>query len=233
LRYWNKLVGLGQQGCSLLCGVFIANVAAGVDCCRTNTWAAQLHAALRFVCPDTDWKDHMLRFQRIDAAPVVAAAQRAFCSLLGDSYTGTPDADDCTSRHSCKYATHMCKGSAAVEFDELPLPAYVSAVAPLAHKRALARLRLSSAPIQTNTLHAVPYSQRLCTRGCEAAVDSEYHLLFECGATAAARDLYLEALGLADADLAGLMTKVYEIDSVGAVMDFVHYATALVSRPTA
>ena len=54
LRYWNKLVGLGQQGCSLLCGVFIANVAAGVDyCCRTNT---QLHAALRFVCPGTDWR---------------------------------------------------------------------------------------------------------------------------------------------------------------------------------
>jgi hypothetical protein len=125
----------------------------------------------------------MLRFQRIDAAPVVAAAQRAFCGLLGDSYTGTPDADDFTSRHSCKYATHMCKGGAAAEFEELPLPAYVSAVAPLAHKRALARLRLSSAPIQTNTLHGVPYSQRLCTRGCEAAVDSEYHLLFECGAT--------------------------------------------------
>ena len=63
---------------------------------------------------------------------------------------------------------------------------------------ALAQLRLNAAPIQTNTVHGVPYSQRLCTRGCVEAVDSESHLLFECGATAAAREFYWDALELAD-----------------------------------
>jgi hypothetical protein len=232
LRYWNKLVGLGQPGSSLLSGVFIANVAAGVGCNRAGTWAAQLCSALHFVCPGDDWKEHMLRFQLIDQTRVVAAAQQAFCSLLGN-YTGQPAADDCGHRHFCKYATHMVQGGSGAAHDQLPLPAYVHAMAPLAHKRALAQLRLNAAPIQTNTVHGVPYSQRLCTRGCVEAVDSESHLLFECGATAAAREFYWDALELADTDLTRLMGRVYEGDYAESIMDFVHYAITLVSRPTA
>jgi hypothetical protein len=62
----------------------------------------------------------------------------------------------------------------------VPTPVNVAALAPLAKKRALAQMRLSGAPIQTNLQHgagAVPYSQRLCPRGCPGAVDSEQHLL--------------------------------------------------------
>jgi hypothetical protein len=61
LRYWNKLAGLNQQGPSLLATTFVANVAASLNCDCTNTWAAELRAALQFVCPDTDWKEHMLK----------------------------------------------------------------------------------------------------------------------------------------------------------------------------
>ncbi len=84
----------------------------------------------------------------------------------------------------------MVQGGNSAEHDELPTPAYVAALAPLAKKRALAQMRLSGAPIQTNLQRgagAVPYSQRLCPRGCAATVDTEQHALFECQATAAAR----------------------------------------------
>jgi hypothetical protein len=58
----------------------------------------------------------------------------------------------------------------------------VAALAPLAKKRALAQIRLSDVPILTNPQRgagAAPYSQRLCPRGCAAAVDTEQHVLFE------------------------------------------------------
>ncbi len=35
---------------SLLGGTFVANVAAGLGCGRFNVWAAELCAALQFVC---------------------------------------------------------------------------------------------------------------------------------------------------------------------------------------
>ena len=52
---------------------------------------------------------------------------------------------------------------------------------PLKQKRALARLRLGAAPIRTNQTHAVPFSQRRCTR-CSRGVDTEHHLMFDCRA---------------------------------------------------
>jgi hypothetical protein len=80
------------------------------------------------------------------------------------------------------------------------MPAYVSVLAPLPKKRALAQMRLSGAPIQTNLgrgASAGPYSQRLCPGGCPAAVDSEQHVLFdECPATEAARARHWEDLDL-------------------------------------
>jgi hypothetical protein len=45
----------------------------------------------------------------------------------------------------------MVQGGSSAEHDQLPTPAYVAALAPLAKKRALAWMRLmSGAPIQTN-----------------------------------------------------------------------------------
>ncbi len=177
LRYRNKLAGLSPR--SLLGGTFVANVAAGLGCGRTNMWAAELRAALQFVCPDPGWTAPMLHGKPIDVAPVIAAAQ-AFCSELRAD-TGAPGDDGCDKQNFCKYATHMVRGGSGAEHDELPIPAYVSALAPLAKKRALAPMRLSGAPIQTNLQRgagAVPYSQRLCPRGCAAAGDTEQHVLF-------------------------------------------------------
>ncbi len=77
----------------------------------------------------------------------------------------------------------MVQGGIIPERDKLPTPAYVAALAPLAKNRALAQMRLSGAPIQTNLQRgagAVPYSHRLCPRGCAAAVDTEQRVLFEC-----------------------------------------------------
>ena len=62
----------------------------------------------------------MLQGKPIEVAPVVAAAQQAFCALL-HAYTGTPNAGDCDQRHFCKYATHMVRGGRSAEHDELPV----------------------------------------------------------------------------------------------------------------
>ena len=233
LRYWNKLAGLSTR--SLLGGTFVANVAAGLGCGRTNTWAAELRAALQFVCPDPGWTAHMLQGLPIDVAPVVAAAQQAFCTQL-HAYSGTPEADNCAKRHFCKYATHMVLGGTIAEHDQLPVPAYLAAFAPLARKRALAQLRLNSTPIQTNLLRStdgVQYSQRLCPRGCATAVDTEQHMLFECLATEEARALFWDELDLASTDMRGLMDRVYQQDKACLVMDFIYYATNSISGQTA
>ncbi len=107
----------------------------------------------------------------------------------------------------------------------------MAALAPLAKKRALAQMRLSGAPIQTNLQRgagAVPYSQRLCPRGCAAAVDTEQHVLFECQATEAAQARYWDALGLGACDMRCLMDQVYQQKDVGLVMDFVYEASNLI-----
>jgi hypothetical protein len=91
----------------------------------------------------------MMQGKPIDVAPVVAAARQAFCAVLR-TYTGAPGDDGCANRNFCKYATHMVQGGTSAEHDELPIPAYVAALAPLAKKRALARMRLSGAPIQSD-----------------------------------------------------------------------------------
>jgi hypothetical protein len=134
LRYWNKLVDLVQQGPSLVGSTFLANVASGLACGKANTWAAELRAALQFVCPDQVWTPHMLQGQPIQVKPVVEAAQRAFRNLL-HAHTGSPDADDCPERHSCKYNAHMFLGGGEGGHDTLPIPAYVPALAQLSRKR--------------------------------------------------------------------------------------------------
>jgi hypothetical protein len=58
-------------------------------------WAAELRAALQFAWPDPGWTAHMLQGKLIDVAPVVAAAQQAFCAELHayTGYTGAPGDD--------------------------------------------------------------------------------------------------------------------------------------------
>ena len=162
----------------------------------------------------------------------VAAAQQAFCTIM-HAYSGTPDADACVHRHSCKYATHMVLGGPEAEHTQLPIPAYVYAFAPLARKRALARLRLSSAPIQTNTQLGVPCTQRWCTRGCTEVVASEHHLLFDCPAVAAARSGFSDVLYLGEPDLGKLMDGVYQEELTERIMDFTYRITKALTGPTA
>jgi hypothetical protein len=92
----------------------MANVAASLGCSRTNMWAAELRAALQFVCPagqpaDSGWTAHRAQGKLIDVAPVVAAAQQAFCAELR-AYSGAPGDDGCDSLNFCKYATHTGAG---------------------------------------------------------------------------------------------------------------------------
>jgi hypothetical protein len=75
-------------------------------------------------------------------------------------------------------------------------------------------LRLSKAPIQTNLQLGASYTQRLCTRGCLSAIDSEHHLLFECRTTEGARAAFTDVLPLADADPGSLMDMVYQQDDI-------------------
>jgi hypothetical protein len=136
---------------------FLANVASGLACGKANTWTAELRAALQFVSLDQVWTPHMLQGQPIQVKPVVGAAQRAFLNLL-QAHTGLPDADDCPERHSCKYNAHMLLDGGEGGHDTLPIHAYLPALAQLSRKRAMARLRLSKAPIQTNLQLGVSYT---------------------------------------------------------------------------
>jgi hypothetical protein len=116
---------------------------------------------------------------------------------------------------------------------QLPVPAYVPGIASLARKRALARLRLSSAPIQTNTQLGVSYTQRQCTRGCTGPNDSEHHLLFECPAFEDVRTEFSSALNLTNCDLSGLMDGVYCPELFGYIMDFTYRITNASLGPSA
>ncbi len=203
-----------------------------------RAWAAAApdRAALQFVCPDPGWTAHMLQGKPIDVALVVAAAQQAFCAEL-HAYTGDLAMTVAPTATSASMPLTWCREAIVLSMMSCPpLLNYVAALAPLAKKRALAQMRLSGASIQTNLQRgagAVPYSQRLCPRGCAAAVDTEQHVLFECQATEAARARYRDALGLDECDMRCLMDKVYQQKDVGLVMDFVYEASNLIPGPTA
>ncbi len=105
--YWNKLAGLSPR--SLLGGTFVANVAAGLGCGRTNVWA----------CRPASVGAHKLQGKPIDVALV--GAQQTFCTELR-AYTGAPGADSCANRNFCKYATHMVQVEVAQTEDDLAPP---------------------------------------------------------------------------------------------------------------
>jgi hypothetical protein len=110
----------------------------------------------------------------------------------------------------------------------------VHAFATLAHKRALARLRLSKAAIQTDMQLDVAYTRRWCTRGCDEATFTEHHLLFECPALADVRVAFPDLeLHLADGNLGRLMDEVYHLETVEAILDFTYRITKAISRPSA
>ena len=122
--------------------------------------------------------------------------------------------------------THADRRGGA-DHDCLARPAYLRTAAPLKQKRALARLRLSAAPIDTNQTHAVPFSQRRCTR-CNRGVDTEHHLLFDCRALARAE--YRGDLPLSGRSMQTLMSGVYDDDRV---LSFVSQMIEAIPGPSA
>ncbi len=94
----------------------------------------------------------------------------------------------------------------------LVAPAYISADMPLAQKKAIAAVRLAAAPIECNTMHGVPYTQRTCKR-CGSGIDNEHHMLLECSHSALAV-IRSEHRALFDgiSDVRTLMTAAYKPD---------------------
>ena len=160
-----------------------------------------------------------------------SAAQQAFSQQL-QAFTDPPYGATCARRQSCKYAAFMVPEGLGVDQDGLPRPAYLSTIAPTKQKRALARLRLSAAPIQTNQTHAVPFLQRRCTR-CNRGVDTEHHLLFDCPALASTRAEFQSSLPLASRSMRALMSGVYDGDRVSRILAFVSRMIEAIPGPTA
>jgi hypothetical protein len=97
----------------------------------------------------------------------------------------------------------------------LPVPAYVHALAPLAHELDLARLRLSKAPIQTNMQLGVASGTRgrRCRWGCDEITDT----------LSAQRWLTCGLPSLTDADLGRLMDEVITLsETVDAIHSRFH-----------
>ena len=230
VRYWNKLTRLGQ-GSSLLAKVFKANVEYSLGHGRANCWAAELRAGLQFVWPNPGWTAHMLQARSIDDRMVRGAAQQAFSQQL-QVFTDPPYGDSCAHRQSCKYAAYMLIGGVGADHDCLPRPAYLRTAAPLKQKRALARLRLGAAPIRTNQTHAVPFSQRRCTR-CSRGVDTEHHLMFDCRALATTRAEHRGDLPLSGRSMQALMSGVYDDDRVRSILSFVYNMIEAIPGPSA
>jgi hypothetical protein len=185
-------------------------------------WAKELCDGLKFVQPDLDWEGHMRQLLPIDHRQAARDAKSAFCQSI-QQFASDPTADDCPDgRRRCTYAQSMLLGGIAHTHAELPVPAFLTADAPLIKKRALARLRLGAAPISANQEHSKDsrYSERICKRCSAQQVDNEQHLLFECSVFSHIRHKFAAVLE-GHHDLAGLMKGVYDTSTVDGVMDYV------------
>ena len=247
VRYWNKRVAevaweaqkhrndgddaeqqvRPDQTGSLLTQAFCANVHYGLDQNR-NCWSKELCAGLQFVMPEVDWRSHMLDLRPIDPRQIVKHAKHAFCKTI-QQFTADPTADGTKERQRCKYASWMLLGGVVAPHTELPVPAYLSADAPLIKKRALASIRLSNAPIRTAQLHEPAYNLRHCNRCRTAQADSEQHWLYDCAALAGVRQKHA-AVVARYTSVRDLMTAVYDSSSVDEVLDFVMDATKVANK---
>jgi hypothetical protein len=247
VNYWNKRVAqvtleeqrLAQsasssaqqnnpnQAGSLLTQVFCANVYHGLvknmDC-----WSKELCTGLQFVMPSVDWRSQMQGLLPIDVRQVMQHAKQAFCTTI-QQFQAAPTLDSTKERQRCKYAQWMLLGGITAPHTELPVPAYLIADTPLIKKRALARARLSCAPIRTNQVHAPSYSLRHCERCRCGMADTEAHWLFQCARLENVRQKHATLLDKFET-LPALMAAVYDSRYVGEVMDYVLEATEVADR---
>ena len=177
VNYWNKLVA-DQANSPLLVGCLRAQVHHGLQHEHT-CWASELHAGLRFICPERDWRTHLLELQPItEPKGLTDLAKTKFVSSI-DEFEGDPTDPECPHRQRCKFRSWMLTEPENNQL--LQPPAYVGHNMPLNRKHKLAQFRMSGANIRCNTEHGISFSQRICQR-CHSGVDDEHHLLFVCTA---------------------------------------------------
>jgi hypothetical protein len=174
LRYWNKLVA-NKANSELLDFVLAAEVHQGLFMDR-ECWAKELLDGLMFVDPSTDWQTHMMQMKPIENPKGVAGLAKQKFADSYKEFDSDPTDPECPHRQRSTYCHLMHH---ADDSSLLVTPAYISADMPLASKKAIAAVRLAAAPIQCNTKHGIPYTQRTCQR-CGSGVDNEHHMLLEC-----------------------------------------------------
>jgi hypothetical protein len=205
LSYWNKLVA-NKANSDLLDFVLAAEVHHGLFMDR-ECWAKELLDGLMFVDPSKDWQTHMMQLKPIENPRDVARLAKQKFADSYKEFDRDPTDPECPHRQRSTYCHLMHQ---ADDSSLLVTPAYISADMPLALKKAIAAVRLAAAPIQCNTKHGIPYTQRTCQR-CGSGVDNEHHMLFECRHTmlAAARAKHSVLFDEAD-DVRKLMATAYK-----------------------
>jgi len=181
-NFWNKLL---KSTNSLIRDTIVANTHYGAagDC---HLWCTELCKGLSFVCPDTNWREHLAGQHPIDTNIVAAAAEAKFRIALAD-YSGDPCAPECDHRRHCCYRQWMFTPSCT---EVLSPPAYLHVPCSYRHKRSVARFRLSNAPIRVNTEPNIPFCERTCRRCTAAHIDNEAHALLQCTYLADVRESY-------------------------------------------
>ena len=217
VKYWNKLVA-NKAGSALLDFVLAAEVHHGLwmdhDC-----WAKELMHGLMFVDPSMDWQTHLMQLRPIDSPKALTRlAKQKFADSIQE-FDMDPTDPECPHRQHSSYCQLMHH---AHESKLLVAPAYISADMPLCKKQAIARVRLSAAPIRCNTSHGVQYIQRSCQR-CGSGVDNEHHMLFECtqAGLVSIRSKYGELFDSARS-VSELMAAAYTSDLASALGSCMH-----------
>jgi hypothetical protein len=217
VRYWNKLVE-DRADSSLLQSVLQANVHHGLQQ-GAQCWSSELCAGLTLVCPEIDWRSHMLQFDSIDTSCVTATAKTAFCKLI-NQFTECPTAIECSTRQRSRYAQLMRPDWAG---DQLFHMAYMVDCKNIQRIKTLAKYRTSGAPLRACCDYTTPYVERKCLHcNHHTAVEDDKHFLFECAATSSIRANARYTGMLAKCHtVEQLMADTYESDTASTVMHYV------------
>ena len=177
INYWNKLVA-NKANSELLMDTLTANTYFGLVA-EHDCWVKELHNGLCFVAPEFQWKQHLLEMKLIDnPKAIVSVGKRKFCTSIQE-FDQDPTDPDCPNRHHNVYRTLMHKEASN---GKLTAPEYIRRPMQLCQKQAMARFRLSNAPLRANLEHRLPlwYQERLCQRCDRGQVDNEHHMMCEC-----------------------------------------------------
>jgi hypothetical protein len=219
VKYWNKRVAAREDN-SLLSQLFMDNVHYGLTHEQpVKCWARELCDGLKLINPDEDWEGRMRSWNPFDVRQVAKLASQAFCETI-QQFSSDPLADDCMARQRCMYAQCMFSENEQHQ-TSLKAPAYLTMVAPLPGKRALARIRTGTAPFRANQEHGIPYSQSTCTHEqcTNQSVENEYHMLLQCCRLTEIRAKHADVLH-GCLSVADLMKAAYDVNRAGGLMNY-------------